>query len=76
MDRCDIVGYHHFCGLSIPEINTVRVFIGEGRVLRGMNVQLRRMGGCRFRGTNNCSIFKSIMDCLMNDRMAGVRGVA
>lgn len=59
VERCEIVGYHHFCGLSVPERKIVNVLAGVGRVFggEGMNVQLIRTGGCRFRGMKRDSIF-------------------
>ena len=51
------MGNHHFCGLSIPERKIVRVFADARREVQGMNVQLRRTGGCRFRGIKRWSIF-------------------
>jgi hypothetical protein len=50
------VGNHHFWGFPIPERKIVRVFAGEEREVLGMNVQLRRTSGCRFKGMKRGSI--------------------
>lgn len=65
------MGNHHFCGLSNPERKIVRVFAGAGREVRGMNVQLRRTGGCRFRGMKRWSIF-AVNESRRENKMQGI----
>jgi hypothetical protein len=59
VERAEIVGNHHFWGLSMPEMKIINVFAGVERLLggEGINVQLSRTGGCRFRGMRRDSIF-------------------